>query len=300
MDWLTATRSFCHVVEYGSFTKASEVADVSPSAISKRIEWLESKLGTTLFFRTTRKIHLTEAGDAFLPRANELIRQFDDMVSVTRFGADTPSGVLRIAAPLSSGSAVVMPHIKEFLELYPEVTIQLDVLTFGEHPDLDHDIVICRKREDFNSAAHRGVKLRTYRMGAYASPDYLASHPPITCLKDLDDHKKIIAGFQRQVGYLAMNNGDELSLSNHNFVSDNFDALLYAAVNGMGVIFATRVYVKPQVDAGLLVRVLPEHKSTDRELWAFYPKTAHTPLKTRLFLDFLKERLWQERPESRK
>jgi DNA-binding transcriptional LysR family regulator len=290
MDWLTATRSFCQVVEQGSFTDASKVAEVSPSAISKRIEWLEKNLNLTLFIRTTRQIHLTEAGEDFLPRANGLIKQFDSMISDTHYGAKHPVGMLNIAAPLSVGSAILMPHIEDFLALYPTVKIQLDVQAFGENPDLDHDLVICRKKDDFNSAAHRGVKLKTYRMGIYASPDYLQKHTPINTFKDLEDHKIIIAGFQRKEGVVEMNNGEELSLSNHNFVSDNLDAMLYAARRSMGIIFATRVYIKKEVDSGQLVRILPEMQSTDRELWAFYPRTEHMPLKTRLFLDFIKAR----------
>jgi DNA-binding transcriptional LysR family regulator len=291
MDWLTATRSFCMVVEHGSFTEASKVAEVSPSAISKRIEWLEKSLKLTLFVRTTRQIHLTEAGHDFLPRANSLIGQFDSMITEIQFGAKHPSGMLRIAAPLSVGSSILMPHIEAFLDLHPAVKIQLDVQTFGSNPDLDHDLVICRKKEDFDSASHRGVKLKTYRMGIYASPDYLKKHPPITSISELEKHNMIIASFQRKLGVIEMNNGQEISLAKHNFVSDNLDALLYAAIVGMGVIFATRVYIKKEVDAGLLVPVLPEVKSTDRELWAFYPKTEHMPLKSRLFLDFIKGRL---------
>ncbi len=291
MDWLTATRSFCQVVEQGSFTGAAKLVDISPSAVSKRIEWLEKQLKLTLFVRTTRQIHLTEAGEDFLPRAESLIRRFDVMISDTQYGAKYPAGMLKIAAPLSVGSAILMPHIEEFLRLHSAVKIQLDVQNFGENPTLDHDLVICRKKEDFDSAAHRGVKLKTYRMGIYAAPDYLKRHPPITELKDLDSHNMIIAGFQRKVGILEMNNGEEVSLANHNFVSDNLDALLYAAVRGMGIIFTTRVYIQKEVDAGSLVPVLPHIRSTDRELWAFYPKTEHMALKSRMFLDFIKARL---------
>lgn len=291
MDWLTATRSFCQVVEQGSFTGASKVAEISPSAISKRIEWLEKQLKLTLFVRTTRQIHLTEAGEDFLPKADALIRRFDTMISETQYGSKHPIGMLNIAAPLSVGSSILMPHIEAFLALHTAVKIQLDVQSFGTNPDLDHDLVFCRKKEDFNSAAHRGVKLKTYQMGIYAAPSYLQRHAPITNLRELEQHNMIIASVQRQIGVLEMDNGDEVSLANHNFVSDNLDALLYAAIRGMGIIFATQAYIRKEVEAGLLVQVLPKIKSTDRELWAFYPRTEHMPLKSRLFLDFIKARL---------
>ena len=291
MDWLNATRTFCQVMDAGSFTEAAKVAEVSPSAISKRIEWLEKQLGVSLLVRTTRKIHLTEAGENFLPKAKKLVNGFDAVVSETQFGAETPTGMLRIAAPLSVGSAVLMPHIKAFLEQYPNIQIQLDVQSFGANPDLDHDLVICRLKEDFDSSAHRGVKLRSYRMGIYASPKYLAKHPPIDSVKELEKHKAIIANFQRQLGSIEMEGGVEISVANHNFVSENLDSLLYAAVSGMGIIYTTPNYIEPQLAAGELVQVLPSLISTEKQLWAFYPKSDFMPVRTRLFLDYIKAKI---------
>jgi len=291
MDWLSATRTFCQVIEGGSFTEASKMAEVSPSAISKRIEWLEKHLGVSLLVRTTRQIHLTAAGEDFLPKAHSLIKQFDTMVSETQFGAENPTGMIRIAAPLSVGSTVLMPHIKDFLTQYPNLQIQLDVQSFGTNPDLDHDLVICRLKQDFDSSAHRGVKLKSYRMGIYASPEYIASHPAIKSIKDLEQHNAIIASFQRKQGTIELCDNIEVSVAKHNFVSDNLDALLYAAVSGMGIIYATQSYIANEIEAGQLVRVLPAVSSTEKELWAFYPKSDHMPLKTRLLLDFLKSKL---------
>ncbi|MFT4928370.1 MAG: DNA-binding transcriptional LysR family regulator [Phenylobacterium sp.] len=255
------------------------------------MEWLEKQLKLSLFVRTTRQIHLTEAGSTFLPQALALLSRFDTMISETQYGAEHPVGMLHITAPLSVGSSILMPHIEAFLALHKDVKIQLDVQNFGENPDLDHDLVFCRKKEDFNSAAHRGVKLKTYQMGIFAAPSYLKRHKPITNLKELEAHNMIIPGAQQKIGVLEMDNGEEVSLANHNFVSDNLDALLYAAIRGMGIIFATQAYIDKEVKSGLLVRVLPEIKSTDRELWGFYPRTEHMPLKSRLFLDFIKQRL---------
>lgn len=291
MDWIITTRSFCHVAESASFTEAARLESVSPSAISKRIEWLEKNLGATLFIRTTRHIHLTEAGEAFLQRAHSFIKQFDTMVTETRDGSNSPSGLLRIAAPLSVGSSILMPHIEAFLEQHCKMKVQLDVQAFGTNPDLDHDLVICRKKEDFNSASHRGVKLKTYRMGIFAAPSYLDTHPKITSLKDLEDHKIIVAGFQAREGVVEMNTGEELSLVNHNFISENLDAMLYAAREGMGIILATPDYIRKELETGQLANILPQYQSLDRELWAFYPKSDHMPLKTRLFLDMLKSKI---------
>ncbi len=291
MDWINTTRSFCHVAQSRSFTEAAKAEAVSPSAISKRIEWLEKNLGATLFIRTTRHIHLTEAGEAFLQRANCFIKQFDTMVSETRDGANSPSGLLRIAAPLSTGSSVLMPHIEDFLSRYGKMKVQLDVQAFGTNPDLDHDLVICRKREDFNSAAHKGVKLKSYRMSIFAAPSFLERIGEINDLRDIERYNIIVAGFQARLGIIEMDNGEELSVANHNFISENLDAMLYAACRGMGFILATPDYIRRETDTGQLVKVLPQYQSAERELWAFYPKSDHMPLKSRLFLDLLKSKI---------
>ena len=291
MDWLTATKSFCLLVKHGSFTDAANQAEISASAMSKRIDWLEKQLGLSLFVRTTRQVNLTEAGSEFLPRAQSLLRQFDSMITETQQSAQQPTGQLRIAATLAVGSTLLMPHIEHFLNQYPGVNIQLDVLPFGGGPDLDYDLVLCRKFEEFNSTAHRGVKLISYQMGLFAAPAYLASHPEITCLAELSDHKMILSNFYRKLGRLEMENGEVCLLNNYNFVTDHLEALLYAAVNGMGLLFVSPIYIKSELEKGQLVRVLPEMQTAEMQLWAFYPNTEFMPLKSRLFLDYLKQQL---------
>lgn len=291
MDWLTATKSFCLIVEKGSFTKAANTTEVSTSAISKRIDWLENQLGVSLLIRTTRQVNLTEAGNNFLPRAISLLKQFDSLIIETKQGEINPSGTLKIAATSAVGSSVLMPHIDLFLKLYPTVKIQLDVQPVGFSPSLEHDLVICRKADDFNSAVHKGVHLISYEMNLYASPYYIKNNKKIESISDISKHKIISSNYLRRVGCIEVEGGEDVLLGNYNFISDNIEAMLYAAVNHMGVIFAAPIFIKKELKQGVLVKILEKHKSTKRQLWAFYPKTEFMPLKSRLFLDFLKEKL---------
>jgi DNA-binding transcriptional LysR family regulator len=291
MDWLTATKSFHLLVEHGSFTAAADVAEISPSAMSKRIDWLEKQLGISLFVRTTRQVNLTEVGSEFLPKAKSFLKQFESMVSETKQNSGQPTGLLKIAATLITGSSLLMPHIKDFLASYPEVKIQLDVLPFGDVPDLEHDLVICRKFENFNSSAHKGTHLISYDIGLYGSPEYLANHAKIKKVGDVAQHKVLLTNYFRKMGKLEMGNGEYCPLTNFNFVTDNVEALLYATVNGMGLLFASPLYLKTELKKGLLVPILPELETSEMQLWGFYPKSDFMPVKTRLFLDFLKDRL---------
>ena len=291
MDWLTASHSFCLVVQHGSFTRAAQTQDISASAMSKRIDWLEKQLGLSLLVRTTRQVSLTEAGLSYRPRAQALVKQFNEMISETQQYNATPSGLLKISAPQAIGSTIVMPHIQAFQQQYPKVCIQLDVLPLASQPDLDHDLIICRKRDNFDSANHKGSPLLTYAMGLFAAPAYLQRHPPINTIEDLAQHKMLISGIQKSLGLERMANGEDLALDNYGFISNNIEALLYGAVNEMGITFAPPEFIKSQLDNGLLVQVLPKQFCAPRELWCFYPKTEFMPLKSRLFLDFIKERV---------
>jgi DNA-binding transcriptional LysR family regulator len=291
MDWLTATRSFCQLVDKGSFTGAAGAEEVSPSAISKRIDWLEKQLGLTLFVRTTRQVNLTEIGQEFLPKARSLLKQFDSMVSDTQQIATQPSGLLKISATLAVGSALLMPIIEDFLLKYPALKIQLDVQSFGALPALDHDIVLLRRHEEFNSSAHRGINLISYQMQMYASPVYLTKHKKITSLAQAAKHKMILSNYYRKQGMITLETGETFGLTNYNFVSDHVEALLYGAVQGMGIIFVAPMYIKKELELGQLVPVLPEVKGIAMELWAYYPKTEFISMKSRLFLDFMKLRL---------
>ncbi|SFD32943.1 LysR family transcriptional regulator [Pseudoalteromonas denitrificans] len=291
MDWLTATKSFCALVEHKSFTQAANSIEVTPSAVSKRIDWLEKQLGLSLFIRTTRQVNLTEAGHGFLPRAKSFINQFNVMVSDTQQEASHPRGLIKIAATLAVGSTLLMPHIEAFLAKYPHVKIQLNVLTPGELPDLEHDLVLTRKHEEFDSTAHKGTKLVDYQMSLFGSPEYLTTHPKINSITDLSHHKMLLSNYYRKQGGLELENGDFFEFTNFNFVTDHLEAILIAAKQGMGLIFIPENYIQREINKQQLIPILPDIKSAKKQLWLFFPNTAFMPLKTRLFIDHLKSQL---------
>ncbi|KAF7765148.1 hypothetical protein PCIT_a4467 [Pseudoalteromonas citrea] len=288
MDWLTATRSFTALVKHKSFTIAAEHLEISASAMSKRIDWLEKQLGLSLFTRTTRQVNLTEAGNSFLPKANALLTQFEVMINHSYESTKVPMGTLKLAATLAVGSRVLLPHIRQFLSLYPQVNVQLNVLNPGALPDLQNDLVITRQYDEFDSLAHKGTRLLNYQMQLFASPDYIEKHPPIKNLQDLQAHRMLLSNYYQKKGHIELSDGTRFLFQNYNFVSDNLDSILEAAIQGMGLIFISSTYISKQLDEGSLVPLLPSLHSATKQLWAYYPKSAFVPLKTRLFIDHLK------------
>jgi DNA-binding transcriptional LysR family regulator len=291
MDWLTAARHFCQLAEKGSFTQAAASAGVSQSTFSKRIAWLENHLQQTLLLRTTRSVSLTEVGLEFLPKARSLIKQFDNVLDETHQRATLPTGLLKLSAPVTVGGALLMPIINQFSEKYPTITVQLDILPFGVMRTLEHDLVLTKKYDEFDSPFHKGVPLIKYHMQMHAAPAYLAKHERVTTLAQALQHKMIITNYYKKLGVIKLAGGEYFSLKNFSFVSDHIEAILYAAKHGMGVLFVAPAFIKQELEEGTLVAVLPEIKSEKMELWAFYPKSEFIPLKSRLFIDFMKEKL---------
>ncbi|MBD1582292.1 LysR family transcriptional regulator [Pseudoalteromonas sp. S16_S37] len=294
MDWLTAAKSFVLIAEHASFTQAALQLNISSSAVSKRIDWLEKQLGTSLLIRTTRQVTLSESGQIFLPKAQALLAQFESVMSHTQEMNQVPIGILKIAATLAVGNSVLMPSIQRFLATYPEVTIQLNVLAPGAPPDLHNDLVITRHYDEFDSIAHKGCSLLEYQMSLFAAPSYLKKHKPINRLEDLAGHRMLLSNYYQQKGHIVLNDGSKFNFAHYNFVSDHLDVMLEAAVQGMGLMFISASYIRKQLQAGTLIPVLPAIQSAKKQLWAYYPKSAFTPLKTRMFIDHLKQQLATE------
>ena len=291
MDWLSAVKSFELVAKTNSFTSAAEQQGISASAISKRIDWLEKQLATSLFVRTTRQVSLSESGQGFLQKASPWLEQFDVILESVKSTHEEPQGVLKVAATQAVGSSLLMPNIERFLQKYPKMSVQLNVLIPGNDPDLNHDLVITRYHEEFDSVSHKGTHLIDYQMSVFAAPSYLEKYPPINTVEDLAQHKMLLNNYYQQKGGILLENGEFVVFSNYNFVSENLDAILKAAIQGMGLIFISPDYVERELDMGVLAPVLPNIKSEVNRLWAYYPKTSFTPLKTRLFIDNLKQSL---------
>ncbi|OHU86837.1 MULTISPECIES: LysR family transcriptional regulator [Pseudoalteromonas] len=291
MDWLSAAKSFILTAEYGSFTQAAEELNISSSAVSKRIDWLEKQMGQSLLIRTTRHVQLSEAGHLLLPKAQALIAQFDHILEHSQEVNKTPSGTLKIAATLAVGNSLLMPSIQAFLAQYPQIKIQLNVLAPGTLPDLHHDLVITRHYNEFDSVAHKGTCLLEYQMKLFASPCYLQRHSAIKSVDDLAGHKMLLSSYYQKKGHIMLSDNSIFTFKDYNFVSDHLDAMLEAAIQGMGLMLISAGYIHKQLQEGTLVPVLPHVKSANKQLWAYYPNSAFIPIKTRLFIDHLKQQL---------
>ncbi|MDN3681901.1 LysR family transcriptional regulator [Vibrio tapetis subsp. quintayensis] len=289
MDWNEAIRSYIRVVDEGSFTGAARRLNTTSSAISKRIHWLEERVGVQLLKRTTRTINLTEAGALFYKRSCVQMEQWQSVIDETRSVNQTPAGVLKIGATLVVGSKFIVRYLNDFLQQYPDIKVQLITTIPGQLPEMSLDLHISRKLEQLNSLSFKATPLFEHSPEFFASPDYLASKGTPLTVDALKQHNILLWG--EQLGReMVLSNGQRISLEG-NFVTTNPEALFYGAKAGMGVLATSRVLIEDLLESGDLVQILPSISAESTTVYAYYPKLDYEHTRTKLFIDYLKLRL---------
>lgn len=289
MDWIACTTSFVTVVDQGSLAQAATKLNTSSSALSKRLSWLEKQLGVQLLKRTTRSLTVTDAGKLFYQRSTRLLDDWHQMLAETTSTYGEISGVLRIGAPLATGSRLLIHYLAEFIDIYPKIQVELHTVTPGQLPDLNLDVFISRELTDFNSSSYIATRLFHFQHGFYASPGYLEDKPPIESPEQLIQHNCLLFGTHGHEQEHIFENNLRLRLRG-NFTTQNPEALVAAAVAGMGIILTGENMVKKELSKGLLVSILPELKQPASTAYAYYPKLDYNHVKTKLFIDFIKSK----------
>jgi DNA-binding transcriptional LysR family regulator len=288
---LFETELFIRVVEEGSFTAASRRLEVTTSYASKLVTRLEERLGVPLLIRTTRKLVLTEAGRAYFERCAEAIQTIEAAEAMVSELQSAPRGKLRITLPTGFGIQFMLVLITEFKELHPELTLELvfldrqvDLIAEGydvaiRAGELGDPRLIARKLASTERVVC-GSPAYLERTGAPESPDALARH---TCLQ---------YAYHATPGRWKLRSGDaevDVEVSG-SMVANNSQMLLEAAIHGHGLIFVPMFHVADALRAGKLRRALPTW-SGPMGVYAVYPPTARVPIKIRLFVDFMVDRM---------
>ncbi|MFT2095390.1 LysR family transcriptional regulator [Acidiphilium multivorum] len=298
MDYLGALRLFGRAVELGSFSKAAEAQGAKVSTVSRAVAALEADLGVALFHRSTRRLHLTEPGEQFNAQVQAILRNLDEARDSVAAMQARPQGLLRLNLPGAFGRRHVVPFIPDFLKLYPGLRLELsftdvrmDLLASGADlairigPLIDSTL-IARKL-----AGHRRV--------VCASPSYLAGAPPLAAPRDLLRHNALIYTLQPtdrwffRRGTEAGEPEEEVPIAGI-LRSDDSEALLDAALAGVGIALLPVWLVGEDIARGRLVRLLPDWFSMISTrpggIYGIYPPHARISPKVRAFLDFIETR----------
>ncbi len=282
---------FVSVVEAGSFTAAAEALELSKAAVSKYVGRLEKRLGARLLNRTTRRLTLTEAGQALYERASGAIADLAAAESAVAELADAPRGRLRVTAPAHFGEAFLAPLFAAFRKRYPD--IQLDVDLDNRIVDLveeGFDVGLRITRLDSGSMVAR--KLADIRMVTVASPEYLERHGTPREPMDLREHECLLYNLDRVPGEWRYRRGLDRLISvrvSGGFRCNSDGALKRAALDGIGILRFPELFVQEELRDGRLVAVLGEYEMHKVTLSAVFPTRAHLAPKVRVFVDFLVE-----------
>lgn len=291
VDKLSAMNVFAKVVAHGGLAEAGRHVGLTRSAVSKAIMELERQLDTRLLDRTTRRVRPTEAGIAYYERCVEILGAIEETESeVSRLHAE-PRGVLKINAPVSFGVRYLGPAIADFMALYPNLKIQLTLSDrFIDPIEEGFDVTIRIALLEDSSLIAR--KLASARRMLVASPQYLAEHGQPREPSDLAHHRCLYYGptapLQR---WRLQHRGNEIAVPISPCLTSNIgDVLRAAAVAGQGVTKLPTFIVGPDIAAGRLVALMPDHPPTDLGIYSLYAPNRYLAAKTRLLIDHLAER----------
>lgn len=294
LDW-DKLRIFHAAAEAGSFTHAADVLNLSQSAISRQVAALEQEVGTPLFHRHARGLVLSEPGELLFQTASEVLKRLEQVRVQLTETREKPTGKLRVTTTVGLGSGWLTERSKEFLELYPDLELQL--VFDNEEIDLTMrkaDCAIRLRQPQQPDLIQR--RLFTVHLHVYASPSYLQRFGTPETIEALDDHRIITFG-EPAPNYLRnLNTLETVGLPEGRSRSpvlqiNNLIAIRSAIESGIGLALLPDYMIDKRAK---LVQVLPEMEMPTFDTYLCYPEQMRNAAKLKVFRDFLisKARTW--------
>ncbi|MDP5279486.1 LysR family transcriptional regulator [Sphingomonas sp. DG1-23] len=291
-DRARALTLFAAVVEFGSFSAAGRVLDMSPSAVSRAVDRIEARLGVRLLLRSTRALSLTAEGQSYLQAARRILADLDDAEQqIADQGA--PRGRLRVSAALSHGRLCVVPLLGDFAALYPHILTDIaltDTLVDVAAGQADVAIRFGPLADSTLTARKLGETGRVI----VASPEYLEAHGTPRVPEDLHRFNCLNFNFRRaEPVWPFRREGRDFALSVKGSIeANNGETLGQLAAAGVGIARVGSFSVAAEIADGQLVPILEDYNPGDVELiHAVFVGGASMPARVRVFVDFLAARL---------
>ncbi|ULU24930.1 LysR family transcriptional regulator [Dyella terrae] len=291
MDSLTGIVAFVRSAEALSFTGAARTLGVSSSAIGKSIARLEKAMGVRLFLRSTRKVRLTAEGMVFFERCRRILDELQDAEAEMTRAVQAPRGQLRVSVP-AIGYRFLLPHLKAFRDLYPEITLDLDC------SDQLVDLVEAGIDVAIRSGTLADSRLAARRLGPFrfvlcASPDYLREHGTPLSVGYLERHDCIRYCFVTTGKLMEWGVATDGPLRlRPSLVCNNMEAVLAATLAGHGLAYMPDFLARDAIRDGALQTVLADHITDHGQFWAVWPSGRTLLPRVRVFVDFMATRLF--------
>jgi DNA-binding transcriptional LysR family regulator len=291
MDRFASMGVFVRVVDKGSFSAAADGSGMTSAMIGYHIRNLEKLFGVRLLQRTTRHQVLTEAGKDYYAQCVKILRQVEEAEMSARELRSKPRGCLKISAPINFGTECLAPEIVTYLQACPDVTVELSL----------SDQVVDLAKEGFDVAIRVGTMsdsstyvarpLRPWRRILCAAPDYLRRRGEPATLQELTTHDCLCFaypnGVERDWKFPSKTGIVDLVHVNGSLSINNGQALRAAALSGLGIVFQPEALLRPYIDSGRLVRVLPDDSASTSPLQVVYLQDHQMTPKISRFISFM-------------
>ena len=293
---LNALAVFARVVEEKGFSAAARKLGLSKSAVSKHISQLEDHVGARLLQRTTRRLSLTDTGAALYERCARIVAEVEEAERAVNQLQTLPRGTLRVSGPLAFGVRHLAPAIAEFMQMYPE--LQVDIQLSDRLVDLvdeGFDVAVRIARlADSSLIARRLCPMDLY---AVATPAYLAAHGTPVHPRDLAGHNCLHYSYAASGDTWQFLEGQaDLHAHVHGTLrTNNGDVMLAAVRANLGIAILPAFLAGPALCDQQIVEVLPQFRPRVSAVHVVYPHSRHLPTKVRLLIDFLAES-WRSPP----
>jgi DNA-binding transcriptional LysR family regulator len=292
MDRLKAIETFVRIAQTGSLSKAAQELGMSRALASAHLKQLEDHLGVRLMNRTTRQLSLTEAGQEYLAFSQTTLAAFEEAEQAVSRARDEPRGTLKILASMAFANIHLAPVAADFSLTYPEIKISLILTdtTFSPFDLIDQGYDLAIWMHAIEDMSIISTKLGDVRWPALASPQYLRENKRPEHPSDLASHSCLLHRsiapdatwrFDGPDGQVAVKVAGPL-LTNSVF------ALRAGALAGLGVTLLPTYFIEDDIRSGQLVEVFKDYDPPRRPIYVLYPHARYLPLKTRLFIDFLR------------
>jgi DNA-binding transcriptional LysR family regulator len=287
MDLISGLQTFIRVVETGSFSAVARESNTSQSAVTRQVAQMESHFGVRLFHRTTRKLSLTDDGQALVARARHLLEEAEDLEDTFGRNGGEPTGLVRLGVPVGA-SILLVPDIAALLEQHPGLSV--DLVVSDEMDNLVEerlDLALRLGQSPDTSLVSRAIA--TIESAPVAAPAYLEKHGAPAHPTDLANHTCIIHDIGPHSAHWAFTGPDgavDVEVTGA-FRTNNSLVTRQAALAGYGIALLSDPLTIDDIRASRLYRLLPNYFARRRPAYIVYPSRRHMAQRTRIVIDFL-------------
>ena len=290
MDRFSQLEAFVTTASLGSFSAAAREQGVTPALIARRVDALEARLGVRLLVRSTRRLALTSEGHALLEQAQDILDRLQDAETRIGQGSAKPVGLLRISAPAGFGRRHVAPLLPTLCQQHPGLTVTLDLS--DDFVDLANERYDCAIRiGELSDSSLIGTRLADNQRVVVASPQYLRQHGQPTHPSDLKNYRclSLSAHSGQRRGWLFEIDGQPVWQAIEGALACSDGSVLHQwCLEGQGLAWRSLWEVSQDIASGRLETVLDDYRSPPTGIFALTPQRRLTPLRVKVFIDWLK------------